>query len=260
MLYVKIILILGSWILGFIDRRNKRQFWLAFPLIIAIGLSFVDDANMRKLGNRLTSLFESVRPIEKIAQEHYPNIPKEQALKRYLNDLSRELIIDKQKLSDVEMKNSKNEQQISDLKKDNSLKELQIKDLTMKIKISEEMTYQEFALYNAQGFKKGFALNGITANPSPLDDWDKDFISRSEGKIICRCIPTAIQKCKSVIDKFPQYPFSYYFIACCLKEKGNQSWVWYANKAKDIFEKTTKLPNHHSDHDLIFAELKILRK
>lgn len=127
----------------------------------------------------------------------------------------------------------------------------EIKDLTNKIDLME---YQEVAAYNAKGNKSAKVI-GVPVVPTPIDDWNNDFISRNEGKIIFKCNSSAINKCKLVIEKLPSYPFAYYFLAMCLKENGDQSWIQYAKKPKSIFEKTTKIPNHHSNYDLILAEI-----
>lgn len=124
-----------------------------------------------------------------------------------------------------------------------------------RVAASGDLPYSEYALYGALGYRKGMAWNGIITNPTRLDGWDKDFVSRSEGKIVCNCTPAAIHICKAIIVKFPNYPFAYYFLSLCLKKAGDPSWREYAQTAKEIFEKTTEIDNHHHDHDLIFAEV-----
>ena len=42
-----------------------------------------------------------------------------------------------------------------------------------------------------------------------------------------------------------------YALATCLKKQGNESWKEQANKALAILEKTTAVPNHNLDHDMI---------
>jgi hypothetical protein len=231
MIVLKVVIIIIAWILGFIPSRKYRQISLALTLIVTITVLFVDNNHMKELSNRVTSLLKSYEPIEKTASEHYPQLPKDEAIKKYLGD------IDKIK---------------ADNKKLNS-------ELAIQTKLSEEMAYQEYALYGATGHKKGVqSLNGNLINPTPLMDWNKDFVSRSDGKIICNCSPESIPICRSVIKKFPQYPFSYYFLSLCLKDKGDSSWRGYAKKAETIFIKTTKMQNHHNDHDLILIEIKKL--
>jgi len=61
---------------------------------------------------------------------------------------------------------------------------------------------------------------------------------------------------KKVIENFPKFPFSYYGLASCLKNKGDASWKSYAEKAVDIFKKTTSIDGHNDQHD---QALKILQ-
>jgi hypothetical protein len=122
----------------------------------------------------------------------------------------------------------------------------------------EESKYYDYALYSATGFIKGVTINGFDPNPSPLNDWNKGFVTRSGNVFNYICSDSAIMKCKFVIENFPQYPFSYYFLSLCLKEKKDRLWKGYAEKAKSIFEKTTKMPNHHSDQDLFLVKVNTL--
>lgn len=118
----------------------------------------------------------------------------------------------------------------------------------------EQIDYKEMSEYDCTGNKSG-KVGTIPMVRTPINDWNEDFVTRNQGKIVCKCNASAIEQCKSVIKKLPIYPFSYYFLATCLKEVKNRSWRQYANKAKSILEKTTKIPGHHSDHDLILDEV-----
>jgi hypothetical protein len=118
----------------------------------------------------------------------------------------------------------------------------------------ELISYREVSGYSVFGRKYG-SINGVPMGRTPIDDWSQEFVDRHKGKIICKCSPLAIDKCRYIIEKMPLYPFSYYFLAICLKEKGDRSWKDYANKAKSILEKTTQFPSHHSDHDEILQEI-----
>lgn len=244
MLPVKLLIILIGWSLGFIVSRKYRQIFLAVPALLTIVLLFMDDSRMIELRSTVKSLFDAYRPIEKTASERYPSLPKDKAIEKYLDDVSK-----------IEASNEQ-------LKEENSKNKQLISDLEIKSKISEELAYREYALYNAFGVKSGLrgprigAINGIRiTEPTPLEDWNSDFASRSEGKITCSCTPAAITVCKSVIEKFPQYPFAYYFLFLCLKEKRDASWRGYAEKARSIFQKTTGMENHSKDHDLVLGEL-----
>ena len=112
------------------------------------------------------------------------------------------------------------------------------------------LRYQDVALYNAIGNKSG-AWNGIPFVKTPINDWSQHFITRDNGKIQFACNSDSIDACNSVIKKVPLYPFSYYFLAKCLKERQDPGWKGHALTAKQIFSKTVILPGHHTDHDLV---------
>src|SRR5271157_4978261 len=237
------LIILGTF--GYLEQifnvkwsRRLRVLLLILFVVFSGAYTVTNFIKSKHSERQIANLSSLYRPIEESALEHYPELPKEKAIKNYLDGINNIEADNKQ----LKEENSKNKQQIS--------------ELTMKSKISEEMAYQEYALYNAFGWKKGISgINGIPINPTPLMDWNKDFASRSEGKISCNCTSTAIATCKSMTEKFPQYPFPYYFLSMCLKEKGDPSWRGYANTVKSILTKTTKMQNHNGDHDLIIIEV-----
>lgn len=135
------------------------------------------------------------------------------------------------------------------------------KELTeLKLK-TEEMPYQEYSQYGVSGYKRGVSkISGVIINPSPLNDWGKEFLTRDEDKFHCTCSQLSIDRSKSMIKNFPEYPFPYYFLSLCLKEHGDKGWVEYAKKAHSILQKTTKYPGHAKDHDIIFIEVNKLLK
>jgi hypothetical protein len=71
------------------------------------------------------------------------------------------------------------------------------------------------------------------------------------------CDSNAIAKFQEVIAKVPDFPFSYYAMAFCLRQRGDTSWKDYAMKAVDILENTTTMDGHHPSHDQILRELKL---
>lgn len=61
---------------------------------------------------------------------------------------------------------------------------------------------------------------------------------------------------RSVIEKYPKFPFAYYFLVLCLREKKDESWKIYTKKAIEIFEITTSIVGHNSNHDEILKKLR----
>ena len=77
-----------------------------------------------------------------------------------------------------------------------------------------------------------------------------DSICDHEGSYTkCICSQEAIDRLNRVIDKEPRFPFSYYMLSLCYREKGDSMWVSNAKKAKSIFEHTIEISGHHKSHD-----------
>jgi hypothetical protein len=121
------------------------------------------------------------------------------------------------------------------------------------------LKYEEVSIYNATG-NKSAKVNGVPIVRTTIDDWDKKFILRKDGKLLIKCDSSAINACIKVINKVPSYPFAYYFLAVCQKINGNELWKKNAEQAKLIFDKTVTFPNHHPDHDLILKDVNELLK
>ncbi len=116
------------------------------------------------------------------------------------------------------------------------------------------MEYQEVAAYNVMG-NKSAKVNGVPMVPTPINDWNEGFVTRRKGILACECSPSFVSACESVIEKMPLYPFAHYFLALCLKKNGNQSWKRPGQEAKSILQTTTRIPGHHSHHDLFLDEV-----
>jgi len=81
---------------------------------------------------------------------------------------------------------------------------------------------------------------------------------KKENAYYPRCGDDAEEAYKKVIESFPKFPFSYYQLALCLRDKGDESWKTYAEKAVDIFEKTTSIDGHNEQHDEVLKRLRII--
>jgi hypothetical protein len=118
------------------------------------------------------------------------------------------------------------------------------------------MEYREMSAYYITGSLPRTVINGIASGPTgAIQGWSSGLMHIQGDKIICKCSPEAMDKAREIIEKMPLYPFSYFLLAICLKEKGDPSWKNIAEKAKSILEKTTMFPKHCSDHDLALQEI-----
>jgi hypothetical protein len=73
-----------------------------------------------------------------------------------------------------------------------------------------------------------------------------------------KCTTEAIGKFQEATRRFSDFPFSYYALAVCLKEKGDPEWRGYAEKAASIFGKTTSLKEHQPSQDRALQQLRLL--
>ena len=132
----------------------------------------------------------------------------------------------------------------------------EIKTLRRDVEVSK---YQEISLYSAMGNKSG-KVDGVDMVRTPINDWNKKYAHYKDGQIIFNCDPGAKEACREVIDKMPTYPFAYYFLAKCLREENDNSWVEMAQKAKQILELTTQIAGHKADHDNVLRDVNNLLK
>ena len=70
------------------------------------------------------------------------------------------------------------------------------------------------------------------------------------------CTDEAIDKMIAVTKSYPDFPFSYFGIATCKLDRGDDDWMEYGEKALKIFKETTKIEDHNPAHD---ESLKILQ-
>jgi hypothetical protein len=107
--------------------------------------------------------------------------------------------------------------------------------------------YSQIARYDV------FGTTGLAAPPlkettdiSPLLE---GVVTAKDGKAVADCEDASLAKFKTVIERFPRYPFGYYWMAVCLRVKNDPGWKDYASQALTILQKTTILNGHHSHHD-----------
>ena len=215
---------IASWIFGFIQSRKIRQLLLIPIVLFGIGKLIKDDHEKQSTNAENQRLKNNISRVD----SGYNQLKKDY--------------------------NTKVE----------AIKSLQgeISDLDFKAKVAEELAYREYALYSAVGEKNSGGLasiNGVRMfTQTPLTGWNKSFVVVQGAGTKCKCSHVSLETCRAVIEKFPQYPFPYYFLAKCLKEKGDPSWKGFAETAGKIFSKTTQTPNHHKDHDAIANEVREL--
>jgi len=77
----------------------------------------------------------------------------------------------------------------------------------------------------------------------------KSCVKKTKNLTQYGCGPDCERTYREVIDKFPNFPFAYYYLAFCLKQRGDSTWKAYGQKSVDILEKTTQVAGHYFEHD-----------
>jgi peptidoglycan hydrolase CwlO-like protein len=161
MLFLKLFAVLVTSVIAFIqalDKEKKVKFWLIFFVVFLFGttmaLEFITSQEKKnqdekldqllttnkKLNVGVTALQEKLDPFIKKAEKRYPDLTKEEALKKFQTDIER--IETRAKI--LEEKATESKSQISDLQK-----------ITQKQKeqLSNYSTYAEVATWNFRGGK-----------------------------------------------------------------------------------------------------------
>lgn len=119
------------------------------------------------------------------------------------------------------------------------------------------LDYSNVARLDALGNPPGLGPGGDISFNSPLTNAIRPHYryDKNTKKIHMSRSKEAEETYRELIENFPTFPFGYYFLVLCLRERGDQEWRTYAEKAVEILEKTTKLSDHHPNHDEILSKL-----
>jgi hypothetical protein len=132
-------------------------------------------------------------------------------------------------------------------------------------KLADQMISQRAQLHAISHYSSIAKLNmiGLTGTVKPPLEEETDIHKMLAGtytivndRATVSCDATSIQKLKQVTTTYPDFPFSYYFLARCLKQSGSVDWKRYAAQAVEILKYTTMIDAHHRNHDDILRELK----
>jgi hypothetical protein len=181
------------------------------------------DSQLKDLNNNMIGLKEKLDPFIEIAKKYYPNLAEKEALKEIRADLEK----------------------------------IGTRTKILENKAANYSTYAEVATWNFLGDKMVGAGVGVN---SPVSGLMKDYVQDRGDGLWWPCDSLAIAHLKNIIEAQPNYPFPYYYLAICLKQKGDQTWQKYATEGIQILEKTTTIPGHDPGHDDALKRLKDLLK
>jgi hypothetical protein len=123
--------------------------------------------------------------------------------------------------------------------------------------VSTLQNYSTIATLDMQGNPPGFGPGSVIETHTPLTDLLRDcYTNLPGGRVQVICSPETEKKFLEAVDKFPDFPFSYYALAYCYQKEGRTNWQEYAIKALAILDKTTTIKNHNPQHDEVRSKLK----
>lgn len=115
--------------------------------------------------------------------------------------------------------------------------------------------YSSVARLDALGNPPGYGIGFEHVWIDDLTRLFEDMYTIDDGRISMRRGPEAEQRYREVIQRFPKFPFGYYFLAVCLKERGEEEWREHAKLALEILKITTRIDGHHENHDDIISKI-----
>jgi len=113
--------------------------------------------------------------------------------------------------------------------------------------------YAPLAKLNGEG--KAGLVSGVLTEDSDLIRLLDGCLTTKNGEDTVSTTPEARAKYTEAIERFPDYPFSYYYLALYFHAKGDQQWRAYAVKAEAIFRRTTTIAGHHAAHDAALKQV-----
>lgn len=119
--------------------------------------------------------------------------------------------------------------------------------------------YSSVAELDFVGNPPGIAPGSDLVCNSWLCNQLKGTYTKKNGQIYMSRDKYACDKYIAITKKQPKFPFSYYFVALCLKEKNDDDWNIYAAKAITILEITTTIDGHRVHHDKILDKLRSIQ-
>ncbi|MBM9514591.1 hypothetical protein [Desulfogranum marinum] len=105
---------------------------------------------------------------------------------------------------------------------------------TLSADIDALRKYNNVSELNVDG--KPFSNSETITVTTPISSILEGTYTHEANTFNFRCDKKSDRKYDEVINKFPNFPFGYYFKAACLRKKNNKNWVSFAEKAIDILK------------------------
>ena len=149
------------------------------------------------------------------------------------------------KVRDSIINNLSNE--VKDVKKKNLEKIQEIEKLNESV--SNIKNYSNMARLDSRGAERHFG-HPFTGTKTSLESLINNIVEIVHDSLIyTKNSDTALLNTTLIINKYPNFPFGYYYKAIILFNRKDNNWIIFAEKAIDIFKFTTQISGHKEDHD-----------
>ena len=127
--------------------------------------------------------------------------------------------------------------------------ELQDRSRAIEKQLEIENRYARWAKLNSSGFSLDEADFRVYHMLKPA------FLNTMEGQESptgINCKENGVETLQKVISRYPDFPFSYVYLAGCYGEENSLEWRKYAIIAMRFLKSTTQVIGHHPHHDRIY--------
>ena len=116
--------------------------------------------------------------------------------------------------------------------------------------------YSSIAQLDGLGNPPGYGIGSDHIMDNELTRLIKGTYTIEDEKISMERDASSEEVYRIIVKKFPKFPFGYFYLALCLRGRGDERWKIHAKDAIDILEKTTKIDGHHNHHDETLIKIK----
>lgn len=120
--------------------------------------------------------------------------------------------------------------------------------------------FSSIAQLDVLGNPPGMGPGSDLVHNSALTKMLRDMYTVSGNMYVMKRGVEAEQRYLEVVERFPKFPFAYYFLALSLKERGDDKWRIYASEAQRILKITTEFDGHSPNHDEVLTKVSLWLK
>ena len=234
--FILVIALLGWWLENRHDRgtRGRRRWARALIALITAGAITDGVVTLRTHGEeqhrqeRIARIDRGVNKLVELARERDPGLTEQEAL----SEISTEVRTLREKTSELE-------RELEGVKRYSNVAELNAFGLSGKIRAGSGLKETSVISLTLEGAYDRKEVEG-------------------QARFFPRCDNKGIAAFRKATEVNSDFPFSYWALAICAEDAGDERWRTYADGAVKILKHTTQIAGHHGHHDEALNELKKL--